>query len=368
MKSRLAMQLLLAGVVLGANGAEAQLRYLCFGDSITLGNYDDEYDVGHPAHGYPGRLAGFENGANEPKRLDCPTTGCEVINKGKSGEKTPAGLTRIDNVLNNNPSDVLLLMEGTNDIFVEYDFGGDIWSKETMVFNLKQMAKKAESRGTDAVHASIIWFHPDGDHGTSKNGEVEYLRDEMQSASATENRYFVDIWNVLCPVGLDVHGDTQAECFDLHYPDVPADDDRGHPNGSGYDMVADEFYNVIVFKSPPKAPVPVSPSGSQQDSSPVFVWNRETPRAATWYQFQLENGSGTIENVWLKMPDYCVSGVCTYDPGIDLSIGSYSWRVRGRNPNDKGPWSADKSFTYPSQVFSDGFESGNTSAWSASLP
>ena len=145
--------------------AEAQFRYLCFGDSITLGNFDDDYD---PDEGYPGRLA-FTS------RLNCPAANCEVINKGKSGEKTPGGLTRIDNVLNNNPSHVLLLMEGTNDIFVEYNKDFPKWSFETMVFNLKEMARKAEVRGTDAVHASIIWFHPGGDHGTSKEPKFSLL-------------------------------------------------------------------------------------------------------------------------------------------------------------------------------------------------
>ncbi len=75
---------LLLSLVFAATGAEAQFRYLCFGDSITLGNYDDDYD---PDKGYPGRL-------EFASRLNCPAANCEVINKGKSGEKTPGGLTR----------------------------------------------------------------------------------------------------------------------------------------------------------------------------------------------------------------------------------------------------------------------------------
>ena len=358
---------LLLSVVFAATDAEAQFRYLCFGDSITLGNYDDEYDVGHPAHGYPGRLAGFENGVNEPKRLNCPVNNCEVVNKGKSGEKTPGGLTRIDNVLNNNPSHVLLLMEGTNDIFVEYDQDYPTWSFETMVFNLKEMARKAEIRGTDAVHASIIWFHPNGDHGTSKNGQVRDLRDEMASTASAIDPYFVDIWNVLCPASGDVHGHTQTQCFDLHYADAPPDD-RGHPVGSGYDMMADEFYDVITSVPVPGAPGTVNPKNTISTGTPTFTWDREDPKRATWYRLQLDDSVGTILDIWLKADDYCNASSCSYQSG-NLADGSHSWRVRGRNPKGTGNWSSSRSFTVNTdRIFFDGFESGNTSAWSSALP
>ena len=326
MRRRVLPITLLLGVALVASRAEAQFRYLCFGDSITLGNYDDEYDVDHPAHGYPGRLAGFENGANEPKRLNCPVNDCEVVNKGKSGEKTPGGLTRISTVLDNNPSHVLLLMEGTNDIFVEYDKSHPTWSFEAMVFNLKEMARKAEVRGTDAVHASIIWFHPGGDWGHAKDGEVQALRNEMASAANANDRYFVDIWNVLCPAGGDVHGHTQTQCFDLHYSETPPDD-RGHPVGSGYDMMADEFYDVIVSVPVPGAPATVNPKNTISSGTPTFTWSRESPVRATWYRFQLENGGGTLQDLWLKALDHCNSSSCSYQPG-NLADGSYSWRVR----------------------------------------
>ena len=56
----------------------------------------------------------------------------------------PGGLTRIDGVLNAVPTstDVLLLMEGTNDISQRAS------SFETTRFNLNQMARKAENRGS----------------------------------------------------------------------------------------------------------------------------------------------------------------------------------------------------------------------------
>jgi lysophospholipase L1-like esterase len=336
----------LLSLVFAASDSEAQFRYLCFGDSITLGNYD-EAELG----GYPGRLLGGS-------RLNCAVNGCEVINKGKSGEKTPGGLTRIDNVMDNNPSDVLLLMEGTNDIFVEYKKDYPTWSFETMVFNLKEMARKAEDRGTDAVHASIIHFHPNGDYGTSKDGEVEDLRDEMASAASTNGRYFVDNWAVLCPT---------MNCFNNHYAPSPPDD-RGHPDASGYAIMADQFYDEIVKDPAPGVPSPQSPSGTITDVTPTFTWNRESPVRATWYRFQLESTSGTLLDTWVKAADLCTASTCSYEAGVNLSNGDYSFRLRARNPAGLSAWSSDRSFTVSADViFLDGFESGNTSAWSSSV-
>ena len=357
MRTRVLLAVLL-GAILGVTGSQAQFRYLCFGDSITLGNFDDDYD---PDKGYPGRL-------EFASRLNCPAANCEVINRGKSGEKTPGGLTRIDNVLENNPSHVLLLMQGTNDIWVKYDKSHPTWSYETMIFNLQEMARKAEVRGTDAVHASVIHFHQDADAAAWQFQDVEDLRNDMAAEAASKDRYFVDIYNVLCPDGNDVHGHSQTQCFDLHYPPVPEEDDRGHPNGSGYDMIADEFYDEITSVPVPGAPTTNSPKNTISTGTPTFTWTRESPSRATWYRFQLDFGAATLLDIWVKALDHCGASSCSFKPG-NLADGNYSWRVRGRNPNGSGNWSGSKAFTVSTnRLFYDGFESGNTSAWSASLP
>ena len=72
----------------------------------------------------------------------------EVENYGWPGETTPEGLARIDDVLDNG-GDVLLLMEGTNDINNEI-------SRETTIFNLAAIADRAEERDVEVVHATII--------------------------------------------------------------------------------------------------------------------------------------------------------------------------------------------------------------------
>lgn len=342
--------LLLFLLVAAAPGAtlEAEFfRWLAFGDSITLGNYDFANEGG-----YPGRLH---------ELLNCSPGVCEVFNAGKSGEKTYQGISRIDSVLEDDgPFDVMMLMEGTNDIFVEY-------SVENAVWNLRIMALKAQGEGTDTVHASIIWYHPDGDYGTTKDDEVEALRDGVEDAAITYSRYFVDIWDVLCPDSHpDVHGHTQTQCFNQHYSDVPNGDDRGHPIGSGYTMMANAFLNGLISVPIPDASSPVAPTGTINEARPAFHWDRESPVRANWYRVEIEGDSGPVIDRWLKASTYCDTSTCSFTPASfeELVDGDYTWQVQGRNPAGLAPWSADMSFTvFLNEIFSDGFESGDTGAW-----
>ena len=335
-------------ILLQAVPAQGQFfRWLAFGDSITLGNYDFE-ELG----GYPGRLDDL---------LNCSPGVCEVFNAGESGEKTFEGVTRIDGVLDDDgPFDVMMLMEGTNDIFRELSF-------ESMVTNLTVMANKAQSRGVETVHASIIWYHPAGTYGTSKDDEVEDLRDEMEALAAANDRYFVDIWDVLCPASHpDVHDHNQSDCFDLHYSDVPDGDDRGHPIGWGYTMMANAFYNGVNTVPSPGVSTPTSPTGVITEDRPLFEWTRESPTDATWYRFLLEDDQGVRTDLWLKTSIYCNTTTCAYQGFLPLENGDYSWRIRGRNPAGLGSWTADTDFSIQLDViFQDGFESGDTGAWTS---
>ncbi len=355
MKVRFVLAGLMGSLVAAAPLSADLFRWLAFGDSITLGNYDTSTEGG----GYPRRLS---------ELLGCSPGICEVYNAGRAGEKTYQGVTRIDSVLDDEgPFDIMTLMEGTNDIFRE------LYSVETMVSNLGIIANKARARGTDTVMASVIWFHPGGEHGTSKDDEVEALRDGVAAVAEQNERYFVDIWDVLCPASHpDVHGHNQTQCFNRHYSDVcpgtppPCGDNRGHPIGSGYTMMANAFYNGLLAAPVPGVAEPVDPVGTVDDDRPTFVWDREAPVGATWYHVVVEGAAGAVIDRWLEARIYCEIGSCSFRPfaAESLEDGDYTWRVLARNPAGAGAWSAATPFrVFLSGIFSDGFESGDTGAW-----
>src|SRR5215218_3096117 len=99
-------RLLFVLAILLAASAQAQTAYIGFGDSITAGVGDDDLRT---EKGYPPRLEALLQGA---------AINAVVENYGVPGEDTVQGLSRINGVLNEAAlsGDVLILMEGTNDI------------------------------------------------------------------------------------------------------------------------------------------------------------------------------------------------------------------------------------------------------------
>ena len=105
--------------------AQTPRKYLAFGDSITFGVGDNPERA---RLGYPPRLENM---------LQTAGVSATVLNFGEPGENTTEGITRIDSVLaQGGAGDVLILMEGTNDISRKI-------SLETTLFDLEAMARKA---------------------------------------------------------------------------------------------------------------------------------------------------------------------------------------------------------------------------------
>lgn len=320
-RSSLATALLAVAMTLGALPAAGQqiFRYLAFGDSITRGRPDfDPTGQG----GYPGRIDDL---------LNCFDPDCEVINEGKDGEQTAAAVTRIENLLDAERWDVVLLMEGTNDIFSNI-------SNNTIESNLTLMDSKARDHGVDTLHASIIHFDPDSDGGMDPGmvADVADLRQRVIALAADRNRYFADPWTPLCP---------DQACFNAHYNNPGAGDPNtvGHPDASGYDLMADEFADVIASQPVPNLPPGVAPTGTINVSSPVFIWNKESPFVATWYQLRLlDADSNVLDETWYEEA-ICGISQCNVSLG-SFPDGDYTWRVRARNPLGRSSWTT-KVFT-----------------------
>ena len=187
--------------------------YIAFGDSITEGTGDDE-----PVRGYPARLETLLRNAGRDDT---------VRNEGVGGEKTPEGLSRLGSVLNGG-GDVLLLMEGSNDISVQI-------SRETTLFNLKKMAEKAENDGVEVVHASMIPRSPNSRIDV-ENHLNQRLIEEIRHEAGVHQRQVVDNFEVIS---------STPNWFEDLYWKQPTDY-VGHPNSAGYDLMAASFFDVLT--------------------------------------------------------------------------------------------------------------------------
>ena len=248
---RILFALLLLVSVSAVTPGMAQTGYIAFGDSITAGVGDDPL---RPEKGYPPRLEALLQGAGLNATVD---------NYGVGGEDTVQGLARLPGVLNEAAisGDVLLLMEGTNDI----SRGIPV---ETTRFNLNQMAERAENRGMSVVHATTIPRLPNArfDSGNITN---TWLNQNIRDMAGRRSRKLADPFEVL-----SVIPDLYARYYD------PANDDPvGHPNAAGYDLVAQIFFDVIrnVDRVPPVTGL-VSPAHGAKDVSAngpvtVEVWD-----------------------------------------------------------------------------------------------
>ncbi len=241
MRSARLLPALLALSLLAATRAPAQpVMFIAFGDSITEGAFDDS---GFDALGYPPRLV---------RRLANVGLEASVDNRGKGGETTAEALSRITRVLDDG-GDGLLLMEGTNDI-------NDGISPETTTFNLAEMARRANARGIETVYATIVPRVPTARFDPTNRQTAEraaLLREQAWS----DGRRLVDPFQVFW---------TTPDVFDVFY----SGEDRnvGHPNGEGYDLLADTFTQVLndTDRVPP-VPGAVRPADGASGVSPQAV-------------------------------------------------------------------------------------------------
>lgn len=191
---------------------------IAFGDSITEGALPyDERNIG----GYPTRLE---------RLLDRESRSVTVSNRGRGGETTGEGLSRLPSVLAEG-GDVLLLMEGTNDVTLIAT--GDL-SAETSRANLSNMVSRGEQSGFTVVLGSII---PRGPHARvdRSNGATFAFVISIREIAYQRRTALVEGWEVL------FH---QTRPYSTIYY-TGSDDLVGHPNAAGFDILAAAFADVL---------------------------------------------------------------------------------------------------------------------------
>lgn len=156
---------------------------VAFGDSLTSGSGST------PGNNYPARLAA--------------ATGLEVINEGRAGEVSAAGLARLPGVLDRYQPELVVLIHGGNDMLRKLPSGK---TRD----NIAAMVDLARSRGADVVMLGVP-------------GPALLLSSaELYAEIAAERQV---------PIDLDVLPEVLGE--------RSLKSDTIHPNDAGYQRIAD---------------------------------------------------------------------------------------------------------------------------------
>ena len=200
--------------------AKAARVYLAFGDSITTG-------IGDPTLvGYPPKL--------ERRLKKGLGTDVTVVKSGVPSESALTALSRIDATLAAVPADVFLLMEGTNDVTNTFD---GLYSLETAIQAIDTLATRAERRGMEAVHATLIPRPPFAQRD-KRNIVTEAFAWKLRELANKRKRRLVDIFEALDPRVV-------ADSFIRFYAEP---DPVGHPNADGYVRIAETFADTLLEK------------------------------------------------------------------------------------------------------------------------
>ena len=206
----------------------SKTRFLAFGDSITLGEVSFPVSssgglgtsfklVQVPSAAYPTVL-----GKQLVARYLSQEDNIAVANYGLGGEKAVNARDRFIAALGTARPDVVLLMEGSNDIALGEDGAASGAAREIGI-----MVGEARRRGLPVFLATI----PPGRPGGGKTIPTIYLTDynnRMRAAASSGGATLVDINAALAT---DVN----------RYIGV----DGLHPNELGYAKIAETFYNAI---------------------------------------------------------------------------------------------------------------------------
>ncbi len=183
-----------------AAAAEAA-NITAFGDSITAG-------VGSNTGGYPPKLQNLLSSNGKPS---------VVANFGRSGEQTPQGVNRFDAVLAAFPTNIILIMEGTNDVRAGI-------SVETTRFNLQTMITKAKAAAVIPVLATLT-----------------------PSDRAGSPTLIPATWNPMIATLASSNGIKLADHYAATAPTWGSLNNDGlHPNDSGYQVLANTWYAAVA--------------------------------------------------------------------------------------------------------------------------
>ena len=243
----------------------AATRFLAFGDSLTAGVVAQpiagavELD---PLRSYPFRL-----------QIDLAqrylTQFIEVINAGVPGEQASEAVSRFQSLLGVHPPDVVLLMEGTNDLDLISGNGASAAASA-----IESMVIAAIAGGADVFLATIP-----PQRGTGSADSVPGYNSQIRSIAARRGTQLIDVFSIIQNGQCAVQSARRVQSSHGNPDPMPCLGDDGlHPTVEGYQLVADAFaaaiverYDTMIEPSPATAVVPgdVTPAPPPERRAPT---------------------------------------------------------------------------------------------------
>jgi lysophospholipase L1-like esterase len=203
--------------------------FLAFGDSTTAGEVTVPTSGGATIDGFPSFKLVLVPSASYPVQLQAllrtryitQQAAITVASSGVPGERATTGVTRLPGVLSAVRPEVVLLLEGYNDLTLGINQVGPAATA------IETMSKEARNRGARVYIASLTPPRLGGKNTLPAEWVATYNA-RLRSVAAGENAVFVDLYqalvgNVTLYIGTD----------------------GLHPTEIGYQKIAETFFNSI---------------------------------------------------------------------------------------------------------------------------
>jgi lysophospholipase L1-like esterase len=193
-------------------------RLVAFGDSITWGIESAPIPSAAPSWAYPGQLQQRLASRYRMQRI-------EVVNEGVPGEQAQdGGIRRFRSVLVQHSPNIVILMEGTNDLL------SDQIGLDRGAAALAEMVQEAKRQGVRVLLSTIIPQRANGFRVPPRNvfaARVPPFNDRVRALASAENVPLVDMYAVF-----------NADMSLIGIDDV-------HPTQRGFQVMADTFFEAI---------------------------------------------------------------------------------------------------------------------------
>jgi lysophospholipase L1-like esterase len=170
----------------------AKTKFLAFGDSLTAGEIavptpgargGNFRFIVDPVTAYPTKLA-----AALRARYPAQASAIDVVNGGWPGEWAQDGAKRLEQLLPAVRPDVLIVMEGLNDLASSLERGVGPAANA-----IDRMAKEARGRGASVMIATVPPSRPPGDHAVDDH-LIQQLNALIRGVAAGEGAVLVDFY------------------------------------------------------------------------------------------------------------------------------------------------------------------------------